>query len=115
MAVNVKFTGRGGLEHEVMQASKDLSFGQEYEIYAMSIGGSSTAYELVGVEGRFNSVMFEPRTNEVFDLWHCPIDKVGKFYAIKPFENNTIDVVRDIIPFLRKEPERRWDTQCEHT
>ena len=34
---------------------------------------------------------------------------------MKPFENNTIDVVRDIIPFLRKEPERVWATHDSHT
>jgi len=54
----VMFDGRGGYDGEQKQARATLRMRGIYQIKSIRIGSSSSTVELVGVTGRFNTVLF---------------------------------------------------------
>lgn len=57
------FTGVGGYENEQKAALKVFKVGQEYEVVGGRMGGSHTSIRLKGIEGNWNSTLFD------VDIW----------------------------------------------
>ncbi len=56
--MKVTFHGNGGWEGETERAKKSLEVGKQYLVIGGNMGQSVTYYELEGIKGRFNSVLF---------------------------------------------------------
>lgn len=56
--MKVTFHGNGGYEGDRESAHKALEVGKEYLVIGGSMGQSITYYQLEGVAGLFNSVLF---------------------------------------------------------
>lgn len=55
----ITFLNRNGYPSDLERAQKVLFEGQRYIVASVRIGGSSSRYKLEGVNGEFNTVMFE--------------------------------------------------------
>lgn len=55
----VKFTGENGSNYDQIQALKVLNVGQEYTVDKVEIGNWYSYVRLQGVNGRFNTAMFD--------------------------------------------------------
>lgn len=55
----VKYTNKGGYDHEREEASKILDQDTEYVVCGGEVHGYSSSYILEGVEGEFNVCMFD--------------------------------------------------------
>jgi hypothetical protein len=66
------FLGRNGYELGLQQALKVLEVGKQYRVTGGSQGQSHTSLTLEGVDGSFNSVMFE------YDEATAPIEPMLK-------------------------------------
>ena len=62
----VTFEGKGGYSGENELANELLESGKQYNVVWGSMGQSATSYELEGIEGSFNSVLFKDNS-ELFD------------------------------------------------
>jgi hypothetical protein len=55
----VTFIGKGGRPRQIIDAKTILDVGGVYELTNIEISNWSTSVNLKGIEGNFNSVMFE--------------------------------------------------------
>lgn len=55
----VKFTACGGTDSDKAEAEKLLTLGSEYDVEYVSVHSWSSTYKLVGIEGLFNTCLFE--------------------------------------------------------
>lgn len=74
--MKVTFHGNGGYEGERDYARKALEVGKEYLVIGGTMGQSITYYQLEGIEGHFNSVLFTGNPHEA--PVDCPYFLGGK-------------------------------------
>lgn len=68
----VKYTGTGGFQIERDRANNVFVVGNEYEVIGGSIYGWSSAFVLAGIEGSWNTALFDTRF-EIFSTWDCMV------------------------------------------
>lgn len=65
------FTGRNGYELENKRANEVLTVGKIYRVIGGEMGQSYTYLELKGVNGSWNSVMFDIEGELPFSFYIC--------------------------------------------
>jgi hypothetical protein len=53
------FVGRDGYPHQVTAARKVFTVGSEYEVVDCDVAASSHSIKFVGIDGRWNGVLFQ--------------------------------------------------------
>lgn len=69
------YHGRGGWDYERAEAEKLFTIGDEYEIVDANVGSSKTYLTLKGVQGVYNSVLFDVDIGKL-------IEKFGTTYTL---------------------------------
>lgn len=65
----VKYTKRGGRDGDKEKADLVLELNKEYTISGGAVYGYSSYYELEGVDGTFNTCLFDEDLSEVIDKY----------------------------------------------
>jgi hypothetical protein len=68
----VLFLGRNGYDHQLKEARKVFLLDHIYTVESCDIGPWSSTLTFVGIDGSYNSVMFEPSTQIELPLQGAP-------------------------------------------